>query len=205
MNITGIACGRCLLQAIQKYDLEEPIVWGLENPQAEDESGDHRLNDIIKYKCLYDTKIRLTAQGQNKISVLFGKSYFLISRLWLKIKKSIILPAFIYQEMFDYFIQNFENSLLYNMNDKNSEKNEKNSRNLLENSVNDSNLVWAINFFEVLKKRQDLRKIEAEKRCKNNDNDSDYANDDNGDDDDDNDDDDNGDDGNNKGNLKSEN
>jgi hypothetical protein len=39
MNITGIACGRCLLQAIQKYDLEEPIVWGLENPQAEDESG----------------------------------------------------------------------------------------------------------------------------------------------------------------------
>jgi hypothetical protein len=100
------------------------------------------------------------------------------------------LPAFVYQEMFDYFIQNFENSLLYNMNDKNGEKNEKNSRNLLENSVNDSNLVWAINFFEVLKKRQDLRKIEAEKRiCKNNDNDSDYDSDDydNGDDDDDND------------------
>jgi hypothetical protein len=44
--------------------------------------GDHRLNDIIKYKCLYDTKMKLTAQGQNKISVLFGKSYFLISRLW---------------------------------------------------------------------------------------------------------------------------
>jgi hypothetical protein len=113
----------------------------------------------------------------------------------LKIKKSIILPAFVYQEMFDYFIQNFENSLLYNINDneKNeNEKNEKSGRIFLENSVNDSNLVWAINFFEVLKKRQDLRKIEAGKRiCKNNDDDSDFDSDDDGDNED--------------GNLKSEN
>jgi hypothetical protein len=91
--------------------------------------------------------------------------------------------------MFDYFIQNFENSLSYNINY--NEKNGKNNGIFLENSVNDSNVAWEVIFFEVLKKRKDLRKIEAGKRvCKNNDdNDSDYDSDDNDDD----------------GNLKSEN
>ena len=113
--------------------------------------GESRLDDVLKYKCLYDMKMRINSQKNAKISGIFGRSYIKTSKSWNAIKSTIVLPPLVYQEMFDYFIQNFENSLVLDENDS-------------ENIMNDASLVWAINFYDSLKQRQDKRKKEAQKR-----------------------------------------
>lgn len=96
-------------------------------------------------------KIRIKAQNGVKISSVFGRTYIRSLKSWSAIKKSVILPINVNSEMFNYFIQNFENSLL--LDDKD-----------FINTTNDATLVWAINFYEALKQRQDKRKLEASKR-----------------------------------------
>lgn len=115
--------------------------------------GENRLDDVLKYKCLYDMKTRINSTKGAKISAIFGRSYLRTSKSWSAIKSTIVLPPMVYAEMFDYFLQHFENSLLLDKNDS-------------ENVMNDASLVWAINFYEALKLRQDKRKLEAQKRLK---------------------------------------
>ena len=98
-------------------------------------------------------KQRINSTKGAKISAIFGRSYFITAKNWSAIKSTIVLPELVYAEMFDYFIQHFENSLVLDKNDS-------------DNIMNDSNLVWAANFYEALKLRQDKRKLEAEKRLK---------------------------------------
>ena len=109
------------------------------------------MDDLLKYKCLYDMKSRMKAQNGCKVSAIFGRSYFKISKSWPLIKASIALPPLVYSEMFDYFICHFESSLL--LDDNNS-----------LDVMSDSSLVWAIDFYDALKQRQDKRKVEAKKR-----------------------------------------
>jgi hypothetical protein len=113
--------------------------------------GDKRLDGLLKYKCLYDMKSRMKAQNGGKVSAVFGRSYFKISKSWQLIKASIALPPLVYSEMFDYFIRHFESSLL--LDDNNS-----------LDVMSDSSLVWAVDFYGALKQRQDKRKVEAKKR-----------------------------------------
>lgn len=113
--------------------------------------GKDRLDEILKYKCLYDMKKRISAQNGGKVSTIFGRSYLKISKSWPAIKSTIILPEHIYSEMFDYFISHFESSLVMDINDS-------------YNVMNDDSLVWSINFYETLKQRQEKRKEEAKKR-----------------------------------------
>lgn len=93
----------------------------------------------------------MKAQNGGKVSAIFGRSYFKISKSWHLIKSSIALPPLVYSEMFDYFIRHFESSLL--LDDNNS-----------LDVMSDSSLVWAIDFYDALKQRQDKRKTEAKKR-----------------------------------------
>jgi hypothetical protein len=109
------------------------------------------LDDLLKYKCLYDMKNRMKAQNGSKVSAVFGRSYFKISKSWQLINASIALPPLVYSEMFDYFIRHFESSLL--LDDNNS-----------LDVMSDSSLVWAVDFYAALKQRQDKRKVEAKKR-----------------------------------------
>lgn len=113
--------------------------------------GDKRLDDLLKYKCLYDMKCRMTAQHGGKVSAIFGRSYFKLSKSWQMIKSSIALPPLVHSEMFDYFIRHFESSLLLDNNDS-------------SDVMSDSSLVWATDFYDALKQRQNKRKEEAKKR-----------------------------------------
>ena len=97
-------------------------------------------------------RIRMNLQKDVRVSLFFGRSYITASRSWSIIKKSVILPPNVDSEMFNYFIQNFENSLLLDDNDEN------------KNVKNDATLVWATNFYEALNQRQERRKAEAAKR-----------------------------------------
>jgi hypothetical protein len=112
------------------------------------------------------------SKSEIKVSSLFGRSYFIISKNWKSIKSSIILPPYVYTEMFEYFLQNFENSLIEDTIDE-------------KNILDDTGLVWAENFAEVLKKRQEIRKVEAVKRLADNSNDYYDGNDDYSDNEDD--------------------
>ena len=97
-------------------------------------------------------RMRMSLQKDVRVSLFFGRSYIKASKSWSTIKKSVILPPNVDIEMFNYFIQNFENSLL--LDDKDEIKNVK----------NDATLVWATNFYEALNQRQEKRKSEAAKR-----------------------------------------
>ena len=96
-------------------------------------------------------KQRMKAQNGGKISSIFGRSYLKISKRWPLIKATIVLPPLVYPEMFDYFVRYFESSLLLETNEH-------------MDVMDDNSLVWAVNFYEALKQRQDKRKVEAKKR-----------------------------------------
>ena len=93
----------------------------------------------------------MKAQNGWKVSSSFGRSYLKISRSWPSIKSTIVLPPLVHTEMFDYFLRHFESSLLLDANEP-------------LDAMDDNSLVWAVNFYEALKRRQDKRKVEAKKR-----------------------------------------
>ena len=96
-------------------------------------------------------KQRMKAQSGGKVSSSFGRSYLKITKSWPSIKATIILPPLVHMEMFDYFLRHFESSLLLDSIEP-------------FDAMDDNSLVWAVNFYEALKRRQDKRKVEAKKR-----------------------------------------
>ena len=152
--IIGLTCGRCLLQAIERYELLNPIEHTTTHPQRDDQPGEARLNEIIQYKCLFT----LATQARNaggKRSTLFGRRWFLWSGAWSHIKTSIVPPAatIVPSDIFHFFLNTFENTLLIDLDGI--------------DLSNDAHLVWAIDFNQVLRQRQLQRKEDAAQRVRN--------------------------------------
>jgi hypothetical protein len=147
----ALVCGRALLQAIQAFEPEDPMSWSVSHPQPEEQSGEDRLNDVIRYRCLHT--LRSHAKAKNgKVSALFGRSFLVWSKSWSSIKSSITRPDTVPEDLFEYFISMFERSILMQ------------EVVVDESHINDEALIWAQDFAGMLRKRQETRKAEAEKR-----------------------------------------
>lgn len=149
----GLTCGRCLLQAIERTELLNPIDHATAHPQSEDQSGEARLTEIIQYRCLYALAIQARSAG-GKVSALFGRRWFLWSGAWSRIKSSIVAPAesVVPTDMFSFFLHAFENTLIVDLDSI--------------GLSNDAHLVWATDFNQVLRQRQLQRKEDAAQRVR---------------------------------------
>ena len=151
--IIGLTCGRCLLQAIERHELLNPVEYATAHPQSEDQSGEARLMEIIQYKCLFALAAQARSAG-GKVSALFGRSFFLWSGAWSRIKPSIVVPAasVVPTDMFHFFLNAFESTLVVDLDSV--------------NISNDAHLVWAVDFNQVLRQRQLQRKEDAAQRVR---------------------------------------
>ena len=157
---TALACGRCLLQAFEMHSFLSPMEYAVAQPQGAEQSGDERLVQLIKYKCLYVLRTRAKEHG-GKVSTLFGRSFFLWSGAWPQIKAGLVAPAMVPSDMFAYFLDVFERALALERDDL-----------VGVDVAHDAQLVWAGDFYEVLRRRQEQRKADAAERL-NCDNDND--------------------------------
>jgi hypothetical protein len=148
---TALLCGRALLQAIQAFDPEEPMAWSVTHAQPEAQSGEDRLNDVIRYRCLYTLRSNVKSKN-GKVSVLFGRSFLTWSKSWETIRRSIIRPESVPDDMFEYFVSVFERSILLECASQDA------------NDLSDEALIWAEDFNGMLRRRQEARKSEAERR-----------------------------------------
>ena len=151
--IMGLTCGRCLLQAIERHELLNPIDHATAHPQSEDQSGEARLTEIIQYKCLFALATHARTAG-GKVSTLFGRRWFLWSGAWSRIKTSIIAPApsVVPNDIFHFFLNAFERTLIVDLDSV--------------DISNDAHLVWAVDFNQLLRQRQLQRKEDAAQRVK---------------------------------------
>ena len=151
--IIGLTCGRCLLQAIERYELLNPIDHATAHPQSEDQSGEDRLTEIIQYKCLFALALQARSAG-GKVSTLFGRRWFLWSGAWSRIKTTIVAPSasIVPSDMFHFFLNAFESTLVVDLNNI--------------DVSNDAHLVWAVDFNQVLRQRQQQRKADAAQRIR---------------------------------------
>ena len=60
--------------------------YNIQNPQSENQSGIEKIEEFCKYKVIYLLKNQIDTKN-GKVTKLFGKSYFLWSKIWDKIKK----------------------------------------------------------------------------------------------------------------------
>lgn len=150
--LTALACGRSLLQAFEACNFPSPMEQAVAHPQREEQSGDDRLVQLIKYKCLYALRTRAQEHG-GKVSTLFGRSFFLWSGEWPQIKAGLIAPDVVPHDMFAYFVDVFQRALALDR------------EHLGEVDVtHDARLVWAEDFSDVLRQRQEQRKADAVER-----------------------------------------
>ena len=151
--IIGLTCGRCLLQAIEMHQLSTPFDYATSHRQSDDQSGDARLTEIIQYKCLFGLATQARIAG-GKVSTLFGRRWFLWSDAWSSIKTTIVPPAtsVVPSDMFHFFLNAFESTLIVDLESI--------------DISNDAHLVWAIDFNQVLRQRQQQRKADAAQRVR---------------------------------------
>jgi hypothetical protein len=149
----ALVCGRALLQAIQAFEPEDPMSWSVTHPQPEQQSGEDRLNDVIRYRCLHTLRSHVKAKN-GKVSTLFGRSFLVWSKSWPSIRSSIARPESVPEDLFEYFLSMFERSILLEEGAIVSD----------DTHGSDEALIWAQDFAGVLHKRQETRQEEAAKR-----------------------------------------
>ena len=150
--VSALACGRYLLQAFETFMFLSPMEHAVAQPQGEDQSGDDRLVQLIKYKCLYVLRTHARDHG-GRVSALFGRSFFLWSGVWPQIKAGLVAPAAVPQDMFEYFVDAWERALELGREDRGG-----------LTASHDAQLVWAGDFYDVLRRRQEQRKADAAAR-----------------------------------------
>jgi hypothetical protein len=177
---SALTCGRALLQGIQAYELVDHLTWGHKFPQDEEQTGEGRIDDIVRYKCVYRLRSMALSKG-GKISQLFGRSYLKWTRAWPEIRSTIQLPSGVTQDELDLFLRTFELSLLGDLStdktttggvsasgetigEEHKPAVEEMSGTLTRTSFSDSELIWAKNFNEVLQRRQLERKLQVADR-----------------------------------------
>lgn len=86
----GLVTIRLILSSINNLQLKPPHVWGLENPQREEQSGLDRMDAIANYKVIYT--LLKTARGRNeKITKLLGLQY--LKQVWVEVKAGVLREA----------------------------------------------------------------------------------------------------------------
>ena len=145
----GLVAIRKILSSINNLQLKPPHVWGVENPQKEEESGLDRMDAIANYKVIYT--IFKTVRGKNeKITKLLGLQY--LKQVWVYVKASVV------QEMTGKNEWNLVNACLLRFEDCLFFE----ERNLSHKE--EYKLVWAKDINVVLREKSEKRKLEVKKR-----------------------------------------
>ena len=168
----ALSCGRALLQAINACVLPSPAEQAAAQPQGVGQSADARLTELIQYKCLYHLHQRAITSG-GRVHALFGRRLFAWSGCWPRVRAACERdrPAAVPDDVFAYFLGEFERSLLLadvspaGAGGANGERMQAGLGAAAGfGPASDAALVWAANFNDVLKKRQELRKAAALER-----------------------------------------
>lgn len=80
-----LLCAKALLNNVQNQPLPTPDDYLIAHPQIETQLGTDRLDQILRYKVVYDLREKVIAD-KGKISKLFGKSYFTWSNCWSSVE-----------------------------------------------------------------------------------------------------------------------
>jgi hypothetical protein len=137
----ALACAKLVLKAIQSYELLDYLAYASAYPQAEQQTGLDRLDELRKYKALRFLRDRVITSKQS-VNKFFGKSYFLWSKQWSSIVSSPMeVPLGVSDEQLRYFLSGFEQSL-----------------------QDDKHIVWSLDFQEEVYKCSQQRKAEIQKR-----------------------------------------
>lgn len=148
----SFASARILLKEFNAMpgSLDNIIDWGSKNPQAENQSAEDRLSDIAKYKAVLFVSSKIVSV--HKPSKVFGKSFFVWSKCWSMLKENVLTkgaetftPGTVAHDIFLAFTTEF-------------------SLAVEEDTYIDSDLVWARDFKQALKWRQEIRTEAAKER-----------------------------------------
>lgn len=110
----AMTCAKYLLQAIRSHPLPDVEEFCAQHPQPEDQLGVDRLEDICKYKVIYELRYKAEEKG-GKITRLFGRSYIHWTKMWSVFRKSTVelikQNTHIPMDEIEFFLQTYEESL----------------------------------------------------------------------------------------------
>lgn len=145
---------KLFLNVLQNETMLPILDFAAQFPQSSGQTADQRLDEICRYKAFFAYREHAT-QNNQKISKLFGRSYYTATRIWERIKASFLLrlesggeKKMLTVGEGTIFIELYERSIFQP-----------------EDKDGFADLIWATDFSAALRQRQVDRVAAAAKRA----------------------------------------